>query len=133
LFADVLGLDSVGVDDSFFELGGHSMLVIEFASRIRSAMDAEISVRSVFEAPTVAALGRLIDSGVRVGPYATLLPLRAIGAESPLFCLPPAGGLGWCYTGLLNHLSPERPVYALQARALADPGTPAPRHRTSTT
>jgi enterobactin synthetase component F len=126
LFADVLGLPTVGIDDNFFELGGHSLLVIALANRIRSILPAEVSVRSLFQAPTVAALSRLIDSGARADPYATLLPLRATGNEAPLFCLPPAGGLGWCYTGLLSYLGPCRPVYALQAPTLADPGSTRP-------
>ncbi|MFJ2703709.1 amino acid adenylation domain-containing protein [Streptomyces sp. NPDC087428] len=114
LFAEVLGVERVLIDDDFFALGGHSLLATRLTGRIRAALGVELSIRSLFEAPTVAALAERLLDGTPDNPLATLLPLRTTGGRPPLFCIHPAGGLAWCYAGLLPHLDPGQPVYGLQ-------------------
>ncbi|GII05874.1 non-ribosomal peptide synthetase [Planobispora takensis] len=120
LFAEVLGLERVGVDDGFFDLGGDSIAVIQLVSRARRE-GLTISPREVFACQTVEALARGGSTGREI-----LLPLRATGDGAPLFCVHPGAGLGWPYSGLLRHLGPDRPVYAFQARVLSEPGYTAP-------
>ncbi|MFI7548048.1 amino acid adenylation domain-containing protein, partial [Actinoplanes sp. NPDC049599] len=71
IFADLLHLDRVGADDSFFALGGDSLLSMRLIGRIRAELGAELSVRTVFAAPTPAALAVRLPAGVQPRP-----PLR---------------------------------------------------------
>ncbi|HVI35592.1 MAG TPA: condensation domain-containing protein, partial [Gaiellales bacterium] len=56
IYAQVLGLQRVGVDDSFFDLGGDSLAAMRLIAAINTSLDADLAVRTVFEAPTVAQL-----------------------------------------------------------------------------
>ncbi|OKI59783.1 peptide synthetase [Streptomyces sp. CB00072] len=122
IFAEVLKLAQVGIDDSFFELGGDSIVSIQLTSRIRSVFGIELSNQSIFQAPTVAGLAELIGVGSKEqgAGFEVMLPLRAGGERPPVFCLHPVGGVGWMYTGLMRHLHRDYPLYAVQARGLAE-------------
>ncbi|WP_405167764.1 non-ribosomal peptide synthase/polyketide synthase [Nocardia sp. NBC_01499] len=118
LFAEILGLDRVGIDDDFFALGGHSLLATRLTSRIRATMGVEVPVRVIFDAPTVAELVTRLDEGGSAGTdFDPVLKLKSSGSRKPLWCLHPGGGLGWFYQQLGRHL-PDRPVLAIQSRGL---------------
>ena len=62
IFADILGLDRVGIDESFFEVGGNSLSATKLVSRVNAALGTDLGVRAIFEAPTVAALSSTISA-----------------------------------------------------------------------
>ncbi|MEU4222091.1 amino acid adenylation domain-containing protein, partial [Actinoplanes sp. NPDC026623] len=125
LFAEVLGTPDFAGDDSFFEAGGDSLLAMRLTAAIEAKLGLRMPISAVYEAPTPATLATGLDGRVTNRGMTPLLPLRPDGDGLPLFCVHPARGHGWSFAGLLPHLAPGRPVYALQAPFLGA-GAPLP-------
>ncbi|MFJ9427667.1 non-ribosomal peptide synthase/polyketide synthase [Streptomyces sp. NPDC101249] len=118
VFQQVLGIPSVGVDDSFFDLGGHSLLAVRLVNRIRAVLDADVPVRGVFEAPTVSGLLAWMSRQGRHRTTDVLVPMRASGDRPPIFCAHTVLGLGWEYGWLADAAPPQQPLYALRPRGM---------------
>ncbi|MFJ9343606.1 amino acid adenylation domain-containing protein [Streptomyces sp. NPDC101733] len=121
LYAELLRLDKVGVDDGFFALGGHSLLATRLSVRIRKEFDIDIPIRTIIKYPTVAELAALMLAGGvpddEADTFAVVLPLNSdpgTGKE-PVWFFHGGGGLGWAYYSFAVHLQ-DRPAYALQSR-----------------
>lgn len=129
IIAGVLGRERFGVDEDFFASGGHSLAALEVIAAVEEQLGLSVSIGALFAHPTVQALAASIAGERGEGAeFAPVLPLReqptahdATDAPAPLFILPPAGGLGWCYAGYLSHLPAQQGVYALQAEVFSDP------------
>ena len=127
IIAGVLGRERFGVDEDFFASGGHSLAALEVIAAVEEQLGLSVSIGALFAHPTVQALAASIAGERGEGAeFAPVLPLREHPAAhdeapAPLFILPPAGGLGWCYAGYLSHLPAQQGVYAVQAEAFSDP------------
>ncbi|MEV6868817.1 amino acid adenylation domain-containing protein, partial [Streptosporangium subroseum] len=81
IWAEVLGLDRIGVGDGFFELGGHSLLATQVISRVRVAFEVEVPLAALFDHPTVGELAAVVD---RAMPSGSVAPIVPVGRDRPL-------------------------------------------------
>ncbi|MBV9058099.1 MAG: AMP-binding protein, partial [Pseudonocardiales bacterium] len=123
LFGEVLDLPRVGTEEDFFDLGGHSLLATRLTARIRATLGVKLGLRALFEAPTPAAIAARLGMDDPGSAFDVILPLRRQGPRLPLFCIHPAAGISWCYSGLLTHVGSDYPIYGLQARGFAQAET----------
>ena len=106
IWADVLGIERVGVESGFFDLGGHSLLATRVLSRIRAVLDVDLPVRALFEGPTVAELARRVDEARAQRPASTAsgIPRGERKGELPL-------SFSQLRFWLLQQLSPETVLF----------------------
>ncbi|HEX6749444.1 MAG TPA: non-ribosomal peptide synthetase [Longimicrobium sp.] len=75
VWAEVLRVEHVYADDDFYDLGGHSLLAAQVAARVRDRLGVELSLRQVFDAPTLASLAAAVDAALQAEHDAELLRL----------------------------------------------------------
>jgi amino acid adenylation domain-containing protein len=109
-WAEVLGVERLGRNDNVYTLGWHSLLATRFVSRLRRTFGIEVSMRSLFERPTVASLAERIDEILRGGPELAAPPIRLV---------PRAGVLPLSFAQqrlwFLDRLAPGSPFYNIPA------------------
>jgi polyketide synthase PksJ len=116
IWAEMLGLERVGVHDNFFELGGHSLMAARVVDRVQKAACKPLALSAIFRAPTIAALARHVESDLG-NAHDLLEPIRPTGdgavilsfGNEFLHLVPPRHPLYWCK---LEHIDGKRCRYS---------------------
>lgn len=116
LWAELLHLEAVGVQDNYFDLGGTSLLSVEMFAQIEQRFAKKLPLTALVGAPTVEQLAQLISGSEAMD---SLVLLRSGGARPPFFFVHDGDGETLLYRNLANYLDAEYPVYGLQPYAKA--------------
>ncbi len=108
IWSQVLGIKRAGRDDSFFALGGHSLLATQLVARVRAAFEVDLSLRSIFEHPTLAGLAGQIEAATRAARVALAPPIPPSARDQ----VPP---LSLAQQGIwfVEQLAPGNPSYTI--------------------
>lgn len=148
IWAELLGVEDIGVDDDFFDAGGHSLIAIRMLSRIHKELGVRFQLTTIFDAPTISALAAEVlkvrpgldeelagSSGEDVAPVAapaeptahrSLVTISPSGDKRPLFVVHGAGGNVLFLWTLARALAGSRPVYGFQAHGVDGSDMPDP-------
>jgi len=117
IWAEYLGVKEVGVHDNFFELGGHSLIAVKVMGRIEKETGKRLPLATLFEAPTVEMLAQCFAPGKSI-TWDSLVPIKPKGNKMPLYMVHGAGLNVLLFNTLAANMSPDQPVYGLQAKGL---------------
>jgi aspartate racemase len=118
IWEQVLRVNPIGTNENFFELGGHSLLAVKLFAEIEKNFGKNLPLATLFQAPTVRQLARVLrDEGWQTA-WSSLVPINAGGARTPFFCIHAAGGNVLEYHDLARLLGTDQPFYGLQAKGL---------------
>ena len=118
IWQQVLGVDSVDVDQNFFDLGGESSLAVQMFAQVEEAFGVKLPLATLYEAPTVAELSAILRDEVPYVGWSPLVPIQTSGSRPPFFCMHGAGGNVLTYRELSKHLGSDQPFYGLQCPGL---------------
>ncbi len=109
---------SIGVRDDFFDLGGHSLLAVRMMEQVEKDFHKRLPITTLLEAPTIEQMAQLLQQEEWSPLWSSLVVLRAGASKPPFFCVHGIGGEVLNYRDLARHLTPDQPLYGLQAQGL---------------
>jgi thioesterase domain-containing protein/acyl carrier protein len=120
LFAEVLSLERVGIQDNFFSLGGHSLLALRLFSEIEKVFGRRLPIVSLFEAPTVEKLAIVLRRARTLPSTLPVVAIQPLGSRRPFFNVHDGYGKTMHYGLLAQLLGSEQPFYGIMAQEKDD-------------
>lgn len=124
IWAEVLGLEKVGVRDNFFDHGGHSMLALRLFAGIHTALGKDLPLATIFSVPTVEKMAAILEKDGWESPWKSLVAIKTAGHLRPFYCVHGVGGNVLNYKHLADRLDASQPIYGLQALGLTAGSAP---------
>ena len=118
IWMEYLGIKKVGVHDNFFELGGHSLIAVKVMGRIEKETGKRLPLAALFECSTIEKLAYMLELGGKTITWDSLVPIKPKGNKMPLYMVHGAGLNVLLFNTLAMNMSPDQPVYGLQAKGL---------------
>jgi phthiocerol/phenolphthiocerol synthesis type-I polyketide synthase E len=124
IWRELLGIDSIGVEQNYFDLGGDSSLAVQLFARIEKSFNIKLPLATLFEAPTIEGLARVLQDQTLMAPpagvsgWSSLVAIQPNGARPRFFCMHGAGGNVLIYRDLARYLGSDQPFYGMQAQGL---------------
>jgi phthiocerol/phenolphthiocerol synthesis type-I polyketide synthase E len=118
IWQELLGVDSIGVDQNYFDLGGDSSLAVHLFVQIERVFKVKLPLATLFDAPTIHELAQVLRSEAAPSGWSPLVAIRSTGSRPPFFCVHGAGGNVLIYRDLARRLGAEQPFYGLQCPGL---------------
>lgn len=117
IWADVLEVKAIDINDNFFDLGGHSLLAVRLFAQIEKKLGKRLPLATLFQAPTVAQLAAVILKDW-TPEWSSLVPIQPAGSKPTFFCVHALGGNVLEYRELARQLGDDQPFYGLQSAGL---------------
>ena len=118
IWREVLGVELTGFDQNYFDLGGDSSLAVHLFAQIEKVFDVKLPLATLFEAPTIQEMARILRNEVASSGWSPLVTIQASGSRPPFFCIHGAGGNVLIYRELSRNLGSDQPFYGLQCQGL---------------
>ena len=118
IWQTVLGRKPIGIHDNFFELGGHSLLAARLMHRVGQAFGMTLPLAMLFQSPTIEKFAAALQQDALSQLWSSLVPIQPSGLKPAFFCVHGVGGNVLNLRQLARHMSPDYPLYGLQAQGL---------------
>jgi amino acid adenylation domain-containing protein len=118
IWQQLLGIETISIDDDFFELGGHSLIAVQVMTRIEVETGRRLPLSTLFDCATIRELAQLLDNDTPASTSKSLVPIRPQGSLSPIYVIHGIGLNLLNFQSLVAYMNPEQPIYGLQARGL---------------
>jgi len=125
MWEEVLGRQGFGILDNFFDLGGHSLKAMRVLGRVQQRYGVNLSLSALTQTPTIEAMAAAVRHQTPPST-SSLVAIQPKGSRPPIYFVHAAGGSVMCYHEVARHMSPEQPVYGLQAQGIEAGTTAAP-------